>query len=35
MHWHTSGKQWCGDCYAIRKHSVDVSVESIWYEVSA
>ena len=35
MHWHTSGKQWCGDCYAIRKHSVDVSVESIWYEVTA
>ena len=35
LHWITTGKKWCGDCFAIRKHIVDVSVESIWYEVTA
>lgn len=35
LHWHTTSKAWCGECYAIRKHSVDVNVESIWYEAEA
>lgn len=35
LHWITTGKKWCGECFAIRKHSVDVSVESIWYEATA
>ena len=35
LHWDSEHKQWSGDCYAIRKYSVDVAVESIWYEAKA
>ena len=32
FHWVSSGKQWLGECYGIRYHSVDVREESIWWD---